>query len=248
MPYLQDYFAVRQLKETGVIDAETVVLPGHPGDFLRGSHLYSRLPLQDSQQVILQIPAMFGTSLPLKKNEKTTLNGKVESVFNISKGPFSASEGFERWDFEERQAKFIANSSQVYDFFGISCLMPLFDRELIGFFLSLQFDQRLGAVLYYQTLEEQFFKPLGFDFDLRTKGIIPKETPEWKILLLKITPHVIRECYYPVRDDAFYAEITRELMISDPDNRYRRPLKSHYFNGYLTQWYYNHLQALIRLS
>jgi asparagine synthase (glutamine-hydrolysing) len=245
MPYLQDYFALRYMRESGLIDDDTVVLPGHPGDFLRGSHLHARLPVQNRQKVAELIISLFGTSLPLRPGERDSVTSAVTAVFNRGDLPFSPVESFEKWDFEERQAKFISNSSQVYDFFRIRYLMPLFDLELIRFFVSLPFFQRLGASLYYQTLEQHFFKPLGCDFFHKPAGVTPKEPSEWKTLLLKTSPSFIREWYYPVKDDAYYREITRELMAADPERIYRKPLKSHYFNGYLTQWYFARVQDVI---
>jgi asparagine synthase (glutamine-hydrolysing) len=237
MPYLQDYFAVRYLQETGVIDDETVVLPGHPGDFLRGSHLYKALPDQKPGKVIDCIMTNFGNSIPLTKAERATIRETILSGF-LSNGLLSdPQDEYERWDYEERQCKFIGNSSQVYHFSGIQSLMPLFDKELLSYFLALPFEQRLGASLYNKTLENLIFKPNGCDFDLKPADEEMKQGNRWKYFLLRMLPTWIKEWYYPVNDDAFYREITAELIQSDPSKSYRKPLKSHYYNSYLTQWY-----------
>jgi asparagine synthase (glutamine-hydrolysing) len=243
MPYLQDFFAIRFLKETGVIDHETVVLPGHPGDFLRGSHLHHSLPGHNSGKVIDNIINNFGTSLPLTRAERNSITEMIAAGFFSSNRPSSPVKEYERWDYEERQCKFIGNSSQVYHFFGISHIMPLFDKEFLDYFLSLPFEQRLGAALYNKMVENLIFKPNGCDFDLKPAGNEMKQGNTWKYFVLKLMPHLLRECYFPMDDDAFYREITAELMQSDPANRYRKPLKSHYFNGYLIQWYFNQVSA-----
>jgi asparagine synthase (glutamine-hydrolysing) len=243
MPYLQDYFAIKFLKETGVIDEGTVVLPGHPGDFLRGSHLVRGLPGQNSGEVIGNIIHNFGTSLPLNKAERNSIRETITASFFSNEKPFHPVEEYERWDYEERQCKFIGNSSQVYTFFGINHMMPLFDKELLDYFLALPFEQRLGADLYNKTLEKLIFRPNGCDFDLKPAGNEMKQGNRWKYFVLKWIPHFIREWYYPMKDDAFYREITRELMDSDPSTRYRKPIKSHYYNSYLTQWYWNRVSA-----
>jgi hypothetical protein len=64
-----------------------------------------------------------------------------------------------------------------------------------------------------------------------------KQGNMWKYFLLKFLPNFIKEWYYPLNDDASYREITAELMRSDLSIQYKKPLKSHYYNCYLTQWY-----------
>jgi len=81
------------------------------------------------------------------------------------------------------------------------------------------------------------FKPLGCDFNLKPVGVTMKTGNKWKSFLLKMLPLPLKEWYYPVKDDAFYRELTEALMESDFSNRYRKPFKSHYYNCYLTQWY-----------
>jgi asparagine synthase (glutamine-hydrolysing) len=237
MPYLQDYFAVRFLKETSVIDEETIVLPGHPGDFLRGSHLYRDILKQNKGRVADNIINIFGTSFPLNRKERRSILEIIIKDFFSGEVHPSVNEQYESWDFEERQCKFIGNSSQVYNFFGINCLMPLFDKELLTYFLSLPLEQRLGASLYNKTLENRIFKTHGCDFDLKPAENEMNQGSKWKNFLLQWLPRWAKEWYYPVNDDAFYREITRELMQSDPANHYRKPVKSHYYNCYLTQWY-----------
>ena len=237
MPYLQDYFAIHFLIESGLIDEDTVALPGHPGDFLRGSHLYSDLPEQNKGEVIDSIIDNFGTSLPLTKTERTIVRDIIAAGYCSDDRLFNPVAAYERWDMEERQCKFIGNSSQVYSFFGISQVVPLFDKELLDYFLALPFEQRLGASKYNKTIENMVFKPLGCDFNLKPVGVTMKTGNKWKSFLLKMLPLPLKEWYYPVKDDAFYRELTEALMESDFSNRYRKPFKSHYYNCYLTQWY-----------
>jgi hypothetical protein len=42
----------------------------------------------------------------------------------------------------ERQAKFIVNSVRIYEYFGFEWRLPLFDRELIDFYLKVPADQK----------------------------------------------------------------------------------------------------------
>lgn len=47
---------------------------------------------------------------------------------------------FEKFDFEERQTKFITNAVRTYDYYGLKWYLPFWDKEMIDFwkFVSLQ--------------------------------------------------------------------------------------------------------------
>jgi asparagine synthase (glutamine-hydrolysing) len=242
MPYLQDFFAVEKLKLTGEIDEETVVLPGHPGDFIRGSHLYRSLPKQQPEDIISNIISLFGTSFPLSKYQLKQIHERIRTDFFQDSSTITNREKFQNWDFEERQCKLTGNSSQVYNYFNINYLMPLFDSNILSYFLSLPFNQRLGSVLYNQTLEELFFKPNGCDFDLKLPGKGAQEYCIGKEILIRHVPVLFKTWYYILNDDAYYREFTRELMKSDPENKYKNPVKPHFFNCFLVQWYVNRVK------
>ncbi len=240
MPFLQDYFAVKYLKGQKVIGEGTIVMPGHPGDFLRGSHLYASLNNDLPSQVADTITEAFGTSIPVSASQRKQISDLVlKQVFNQEAGN---RRNFDLWDFEERQCKFIGNSSQVYHFFNIPCLVPLFDKKLMDSMLSLPFHQRLYASLYNQALESEFFPShgVGFDLKLKEKGWI--NPSPIKKLLIRRAPHAVRKWYYPLADNVFYREITAELRKSLPA-RYCHPLKPHFYNGYVVQWYLNWIKT-----
>ena len=75
----------------------------------------------------------------------------------------------------ERQAKFIVNSVRVYEFFGYAWRIPLWDRELIDFFLKVPLKYRMrydDNYLYIQYAKNVLFtdnlKKL-WDIDCTTK-------------------------------------------------------------------------------
>jgi asparagine synthase (glutamine-hydrolysing) len=240
MPFLQDFFAIKYLKENRFINEETVVLPGHPGDFLRGSHLYPSLKSDSSFQVAKSVFQAFGSTLPLSSTQKKHIFETIEK--QIFKQHSGNRENFDRWDYEERQCKFIGNSSQVYSFYNIPFLTPLFDKDLFNTMLSLPIHQRLFATLYNKTLESIIFSENAVDFNLKTKETGFKK-PSWlKKLLLWITPGIIKKRYYTADDNVFYKEVTSLLMTAWPVTKYKQPVKPNRYNGYIIQWYMNWLK------
>ena len=243
MPFLQDYFAIRTLKNKKIIDNQTIALPGHPGDFLRGSHLDSKMTANDSSYMISKIIDAFGSSFPLRTDEEKRIREYISQTFFARKDE-SLWKNYEQWDYEERQCKFIGNSSLVFPFFGLESMMPLFDLEILRFFQKVPVEQKLGAKLYNNTLETFFFKKHQVDFDLKSSnhdGIIFNP---FKNKLLKITPHAIKKWYYPLEDPIFYHEITKELQASEKSFSYKHPLMPHRFNSYIIQWYLQYIEKI----
>ncbi len=237
MPFLQDYFAIRKLITEGTISPQTIAIPGFSGDFIRGSHLYHELFTQDDPEIANEIIRKFGTSYVQGKDEKQKLvRTMLRYHFNeLSHLPNTLK--YELWDYMERQCKFIGNSSQVYQYFGIQNYALLQDRDLVRFFLSLPTSQRMGALLYNETLEKLIFRQAGVDFDLKKAESTSRKYSSLKEAIIEKVPAFLRNIYYPLDDDVYYREITGKLRKSDERMVFRDPVKPHFYNCYMTQWY-----------
>lgn len=242
MPFLQDYFSLKALKDKKIIDNKTVVLPGHPGDFLRGSHLDNLMTTKNTGYLISKIISAFGSSFPLHSHEERRIREYLAQTFFSTTKDEPMWRNYEKWDYEERQCKFIGNSTNVFSFFGVEFLMPFFDLEFLMFFQMVPFEQKLGAKLYNHTLENFFFKKHKVDFDLKAAETDGQKFNPLKNNLLKITPYVVKKWYYPMEDPIFYHEITEELQASEKKFRYKHPLKPHCYNSYIIQWYLQYIE------
>jgi len=101
----------------------------------------------------------------------------------------------------------------------------------------------VNANFYNSTLEQKFFAPLLVSFDLKQ---VPAKTGSFKNLkklIVKLSPRLIKKMYYPTYDPIFYREITSELMRNHRKKEFRHPLKPHFYNAYLIQWYYNYVES-----
>ncbi len=235
MPFLQDYFAIKSLKERKIIDSQTVVLPGHPGDLLRGSHLDNHLLLKSEKYAISKIISSFGTSYPLACSEIKELEEFISQTF-FSSPQTPAWMQYDEWDYQERQCKFIGNSTLAFSFFETEVLMPMFDMELLKFFRSVPFSLKLGSPLYNQTLETIFEKH-KVAFDLKIPQTDGQKFSPLKNIILRNTPHFLKKRYYPMEDSIYYQEITREIRNSDKTFGYKIPFKPNNYNSYIIQWY-----------
>nr|WP_321354435.1 asparagine synthase-related protein [uncultured Draconibacterium sp.] len=241
MPYLQDYFAIKFLRAKKLINENTVALPGHPGDFLRGAHLNNSILDLKTSELGSALIKTLGTSLPAKPAFKAALQEYLEENRYKHKS-ISPAEAYEIWDLQERQCKFISNSNQVYSFFGVDVLMPLFDKQSLQFFAGIDARNKNREQLYNKTLEKHFLKKHGIDFDL--KQILNQGNSRFqgqKNRLIKAAPHQLKTLYYPMNDGIFYREITYQLR---QNIKMKHPVKPHSFNAYIVQWYLHFLVSL----
>lgn len=241
MPYLQDYFAVRELCRMEVINENTIAIPGHPGDYLRGAHFDNSDLSPSFKKLYLKISTKFSSSFPFTaKQNKNLSKFFCDQFFH---GSFANSlQTFERWDYEERQCKFIANSASVFQFFKMDYLMPLFDLETISFFRDVPLEQKIGEVLYNDTLEKFFFKKCKVDFDLKLTTENKLGVSQVKNGIIKLVPRIVKTKYYPMKDNVFYQEITKELRNVSQEFSFKHPVKPHFYNSYIIQWYLQHIK------
>src|SRR5690606_18133863 len=145
--FLQDFFAVKSLKQQGVIPEDAVFVPGHTGDFISGGHLVPGLTPENITEAILK------RHYALRAGDKTVFRERVAKMLH----DISPAENFENWNLKERQSKFIINSNRAYEFWGHEHLMPLWDKELVLFFQNIDHSHKIGRPLYDHVLFAHFF-------------------------------------------------------------------------------------------
>jgi len=235
MPILQDYFAAREIVKRGLLSPDTVIIPGHSGDFIAGSHIAPHaIEICSTGEIVDEIYKHHYNIIPLPKqqelHEKQLLregaNGKREIPFTI----------IEDFNFKERQTKFIINASRAYSYFGFEFRLPLWDSELVGLFKRQPFDYRIKKKLYNEVILSHYFKPMQLIFveDYKTekaygnltkiKKSVKRMLPYW-LLKLKSMP-----------DNLNYKFITK-ILLSSPEMR--RPSNlGRSTNAGITYWYY----------
>lgn len=163
IPVIQDFLAVKELKEEGKIPENAVFVPGHSGDMLAGSHI----PHDYDQPQSYTFEKFQEDSLKKHYNfwewEGAELGSLFRDKIGKSVGGISVyddeccANAIELFDFNERQAKYIVNSVRAYEFFGYRWQVPLWDGELIDFFLSVPITYRLSQELYKLYADDMLF-------------------------------------------------------------------------------------------
>jgi asparagine synthase (glutamine-hydrolysing) len=182
--HIQDWPAVKELVQR--LKEKSVFIPGHTGDFIAGGHIPYELTI-DQEYTIEDV-----VRYVLKKhhrlwemiNEEAKEDVISEIKQSISSFAFTdkeqASALFEFWDWKERQAKFIINSVRVYEYFGHEWEIPLWDDELIEFFLKMPVKLRYKKYLYDYTLHLMY--PAFFDKPKDPNGQVVSVQKKYGIL------------------------------------------------------------------
>lgn len=161
--HVQDWLAVKKLKQQFIVDEDCLFVPGHTGDFIAGGHIpdaaftgkhstvdnlsgevfinnYCNAPLRISNQSV--------------KYWKKRVLENVE-VLSISTGKDLANWS-EKWEWQERQAKFICNSVRGYEFFGYDWWMPLWDLDFVKFWETVPLQLRYKKLWYQDYVHSVF--------------------------------------------------------------------------------------------
>lgn len=164
LPHIQDFIAVMTLKAEGKILNHAVFLPGHCGDFLAGTYIPSdchKLPNYSLENFVNEtIKIHYSLWNWDKDNEDHSFfNEKIIQTTNQIQ--INDRESYVNqvllFVFNEKVAKFVVNSVRLYEFFGDSWRIPLWDNELINFFSKVPLNYRIDEYLYIKYAKELLF-------------------------------------------------------------------------------------------
>lgn len=157
--HTQDLLAVKKIYENNLIPNDSVFIPGHSGDMVAGSHIpkniFEKKEYNQSDIVNILYRKHYGLQ-KVKKDFKNNLeNSLKEKIISIIKNKevYSQEEAaneLERWNWQERQSKYICNSVKVYEFYKYSWLMPLWDKEFMDFWSKVDVKRRVNRKLYFE--------------------------------------------------------------------------------------------------
>jgi asparagine synthase (glutamine-hydrolysing) len=227
------YFAANHFVNHLKIPHHSVLFLGDGGDFFSGSHLRSHMQNYQSLSCIARdLQYSYCNLVQLNRKERKKIYSAIAQEL-VNTHPLFCN--VENWDLKERQAKYIINSSKLWEYFGIETQIPLCDTELMDFFVSLPFEYRLNQKLYKTVLHELFEEfSINFpqDFIKQEKQVI-----QWlKIMIKRIFPFLRRNSnlfqYDYFDSKRFLQPILEELQSQQHPKR-----KIISFNGIFTCWY-----------
>lgn len=159
---IQDFFAVKKMRDKNLVPDDSVFMPGHSGDTLGGSNFLELFSGQEDEDemIIKLIKHRYDLNNVPRKFLRSVRNN-LKSQFNRT---FQPAIWFDYWCMKEWNPKMFANGVRAYEFFGYTYWLPLWGKNPLLFFANLPLEKRLGKELYEYTLETNIFEPLGVNF------------------------------------------------------------------------------------
>jgi asparagine synthase (glutamine-hydrolysing) len=237
MFFLQEYFAVRYLKDNGLIPDGSVFMSGFSGDMLAGSYLIPSMKNQMSREKISKLILRdYFRLITLDNKKKSAILEQIKK--RIPDNNPQAWRVFETWDIRERHAKFIVNSAKVFRYFGYEYIFPLWDNLFVDYMLRLPFHLKMNRILYEFTLREYVFRQqdLNLKNEVNPKAV-KKSIQRMKEMIKPLLPDRFINHFLDLKSPILYDEITAELYKERDEKEFVRPLQPNYYNSYITQWY-----------
>jgi len=248
MPYLMEYFAVVELKNKNLIPENSVFLPGHSGDFLGGSYMKKTVKNNiDFHNLPAFIESKYFIFTQKNNKRKHQIQQRLQhSLSPIGKSYFSGdfNMSVEEWDIQEKLAKFIFHSSQVFLYFGFETYFPLWDKELVEFYRKVPFEFRENKKLYDSVLEKYFFQPQNISFDKKELSV-----SGFQFFLQKIKDSI--RYFFPWKmvlkrmnnaDWPYYQKLTKNMKSYLETKRKKEFAHFKTYNAVICAWYIEYIQ------
>lgn len=242
MPNLQEFFAVKYLKEQHLIPKNAVFISGYAGDLLGGSQYIKVIPkkLKSSEIIDLILSSKFINSKLSSKNRKILKTEIAKKLMNFDENYLNKipSTVFEDYDIKEKISKYIFNSASFYTFFGYEVRFPFWDKEVLTFFKNVPIEQKEMKKLYDDILVKHYFEPNNISFEKELQ-------PSLKVLLSqqiknKIRPFLpafLKQKFLKKNDWINYDPITKELLMCMDKQHLKTKLYYHSYNEIIVKWY-----------
>ncbi|MFD1597526.1 asparagine synthase C-terminal domain-containing protein [Halobellus rarus] len=153
IPHIEAGPALWYLEEKNQITSDSVFTPGYGGDTISGAslpktiHQKKQVCLEDVINLVMdEHYTLSSMSDDVKERVRSRIRRTIDSPDIETRN--SALEAYERWGFNNRQSKFIINSVRLWDTFNYDWYLPLWDRELVQFWLSVPVRERINRKLY----------------------------------------------------------------------------------------------------
>ena len=243
MFYMQEYFAVKHLKEKALIPEDSIFVPGHSGDFLAGSQLnkHGNFSIQESMTEVSE--RIYNIKYCFVKPDRKYEDLLKERIRKNLQEKFSRESDFsysihEDWDFKEKLAKFNFNSNSIYTFFDYEFRIPFWDLELINFFKYLPLTAKLNKYLYDDILRGDYFKEYDINFK---KELQPRARDlrkmKYKTRIKRHLPEFVKVMFLKKREPLFYYEITKILREDLLKRGKKVRIHGNSYNSLIIQWY-----------
>jgi asparagine synthase (glutamine-hydrolysing) len=229
--WLQDYFAVKTIKDKKLVDDDCIFIPGLTGDSIAGVFLQRKYTENASEHIFSKNFYQFEST----KEQKAKIISEIEKFKYIKNE--EAWQSFYLWFILQRQTKFNANSARVYTFFGYDYHIPFWDNDFLTFYLGLPYELKSFKCLYNKVVESIFQSSgLLFKNELQPSRF-QRNFQYLKEEIKRFIPSKITNLLSGNSSPFYYEEITKLLYNEIDKKNYIVPKQKNYYNTFISQWY-----------
>jgi asparagine synthase (glutamine-hydrolysing) len=242
MPYLQEYFAVKYLKENHLIDENSIFIPGFAGDFLGGSQFIKVIPENLKPTEIIDL--IFKKKYALQQfsfSKQKKIKQEIEKnllAFNANYKQKILATVFEDFDLKEKIAKYIFNSASIYPFFDYQHRFPFWDKELLEFFKKVPQKHKQLKALFDDILINNYFKSFNVYFE---KELVPNKKTltlqKIKDAVKPLLPNQIKHKILQKHDWSNYRLLTDKMSLEITEKGFETKKRIKEYNEIIAQWY-----------
>ncbi|OKL48440.1 hypothetical protein BSR28_01690 [Boudabousia liubingyangii] len=159
VPHVQDWFALRQLKEKGFAKSGDMVFPGHTiVDNFHNHEMRDQLPVPSAHlaSVLAKKHAVFPAKVPTEQGQAQIREAVTQHLAftNYDGSLRSLQKTVEGFNFMERQTKYINNSMRAYEYFGFRWAIPMLDVEFTKVWTEAPVDYTITRRLYGKWIQD----------------------------------------------------------------------------------------------
>lgn len=158
LTHIQDHLAVYELKNKGLIPEDSVIIPGHTAmlAFSGFAPNYHHLE-QAAADLFRKHYSLWNWSYKDARKFKEDLMKKTADLLNSNRDHGNSIEdAIYLWEMRERHAKFICNSVRAYEHLGYEWRLPLWEKDMVDFWLKTPQHHRVGKQLYKEYYDWKF--------------------------------------------------------------------------------------------
>lgn len=163
LPHIQDWLAITELKDNNLIDSNAVFVPGHccVTDFIPDKKFLNKKKYKKSHLLNIYVDYIIDTHFigrPFSKNNILTLK-KTKKILAFEKNIRSIDDALSeiiKYNWKERQEKYITNSVRSYEFLGYDWWLLLWDQEFMRVWEAVPLEYRIGKLIYKEYVDKKF--------------------------------------------------------------------------------------------
>ena len=209
--------AILELKRAGKVPEDAVVVPGHALDFNAGSHLAPANGNITRKSMVRRIVAGHYTLRRLTGDDRRYFM-RCNPDIPVRMSEASAVGVYQRWEWVNRQSKFIANDVRAYEFAGLDWELPFWDERVCRFWAEVPARLLYGRRLQYAYTVAKIDPMSAQLVAYPSAGGTASSVPAWvkacaKIVLrpvLSIRTRRLRLADYETNSNDFYGFMSRK--------------------------------------